>query len=63
VVGPDGRRIVSHALLKVRQAYGVDLPYCRDANRDGFPTSWGSRRRPLARSIIENAGPQAGTLR
>jgi hypothetical protein len=37
VVGPDGRRIVSHALLNVRQAYGVDLPYCRDANRDGFP--------------------------
>jgi di-heme oxidoreductase (putative peroxidase) len=36
-IGPDGRSIVSHALANMRGAYGVDLPYCRDANRDGFP--------------------------
>jgi hypothetical protein len=36
-VGPDGRRIVSHALINVRQAYGLELPYLRDRNRDGFP--------------------------
>jgi hypothetical protein len=37
VTGPDGRPIVSHALRNLRQAYGVDLPFCRDRNRDGFP--------------------------
>lgn len=37
VRAPDGRRIVSHALTNVAAAYGVDLPYCRDRNRDGFP--------------------------
>jgi len=36
VIGPDGGHIVSHALVNVRQAYGVDLPYIRDHNRDGF---------------------------
>lgn len=37
VIAPDGRRIVSHALTNVRKAYGLDLPYVRDADRDGFP--------------------------
>jgi hypothetical protein len=37
VVAPDGRRIVSHALTNVKQAYGLDLPYVRDRDRDGFP--------------------------
>jgi hypothetical protein len=37
VVAPDGRRIVSRALVNVDEAYGVRLPYCRDTNRDGFP--------------------------
>jgi hypothetical protein len=36
-VGPDGRRIVSRALVNSRKAYGVDLPYSVDRNRDGFP--------------------------
>jgi hypothetical protein len=37
VVGPDGRRIVSRALTNVREAYGINLPYARDRDRDGFP--------------------------
>ena len=37
VIGPDGRHILSRALRNVAQAYGVDLPACRDRNRDGFP--------------------------
>lgn len=37
VSAPDGRRVISRALLNVREAYGVDLPYCRDTDRDGFP--------------------------
>jgi hypothetical protein len=37
VIAPDGEKIVSRALENVRQAYGVDLPYVRDRNRDGFP--------------------------
>lgn len=47
VVGPDGRRIVSHALVNVRKAYGIDLPYIRDGNHDGFPDRLGYS--PLAR--------------
>jgi hypothetical protein len=37
VTAPDGRRIVSQALVNCRQAYGLDLPLCRDRDRDGFP--------------------------
>jgi hypothetical protein len=37
VTAPDGRRIVSFALTNLRQAYGLDLPLCRDRDRDGFP--------------------------
>lgn len=37
VIGPDGGRIVSHALLNVRKAYGVDLPFILDRDYDGFP--------------------------
>ena len=37
VTAPDGRRIISRALVNWRQAYGVDLPLCRDRNGDGFP--------------------------
>jgi hypothetical protein len=37
ILGPDGRRIVSHALVNLRRAYGLDLPYSRDRNDDGFP--------------------------
>jgi hypothetical protein len=37
ILGPDGRRIVSHALVNLSQAYGLDLPYCRDKDDDGFP--------------------------
>lgn len=36
-VGADGGRITSFALTNLRQAYGLDLPYLRDRNRDGFP--------------------------
>jgi hypothetical protein len=36
-LGPDGRRIRSDALVNLRAAYGSDLPYCRDADDDGFP--------------------------
>lgn len=32
-----GEHIVSHALTNVRQAYGLDLPYLRDTDGDGFP--------------------------
>ena len=51
VTGPDGRRIVSRALLNVRKAYGVDLPYVRDANHDGFPDVLGFR-------VEEPSGPR-----
>ena len=37
VVAPDGRRIVSRAAMNLKAAYGVDLPWCRDRDRDGFP--------------------------
>ncbi len=37
VTAPDGRRILSRALVNWRQAYGVDLPLCRDRDHDGFP--------------------------
>jgi hypothetical protein len=37
VMAPDGRRVVSQALTNRRQAYGLDLPHCRDRDRDGFP--------------------------
>jgi hypothetical protein len=37
VTAPDGRRIVSQALVNCRQAYGADLPLCRDRDHDGFP--------------------------
>jgi hypothetical protein len=32
-----GERVFSQALANVREAYGVDLPYLRDADRDGWP--------------------------
>lgn len=32
-----GDAIVSHALTNVRQAYGLELPYLRDSDDDGFP--------------------------
>jgi hypothetical protein len=32
-----GQPIVSFALTNVRQAYGLDLPYLRDSDGDGFP--------------------------
>jgi hypothetical protein len=37
VTASDGRHILSQALANCRQAYGVDLPLCRDRNHDGFP--------------------------
>jgi Di-haem oxidoreductase, putative peroxidase len=33
----QGKDIVSHALTNVRQAYGLDLPYLKDSDGDGFP--------------------------
>ena len=33
----QGERIVSHALTNVREAYGLDLPYLKDTDEDGFP--------------------------
>jgi hypothetical protein len=32
-----GDRIVSFALTNVREAYGLDLPYLKDSDHDGFP--------------------------
>jgi hypothetical protein len=40
VTAPDGRRIISRALVNCREAYGLDLPLTRDRNRDGFPDAW-----------------------
>jgi len=37
VIGPDGRRVTSRALVNLRAAYGLDLPYSRDRDADGFP--------------------------
>jgi hypothetical protein len=46
VTAPDGRRILSQALVNRRAAYGVDLPLSRDRNRDGFPDAWGRTTPP-----------------
>jgi hypothetical protein len=32
-----GEVVISHALTNVREAYGLDLPYLRDSDGDGFP--------------------------
>lgn len=32
-----GRKITSHALTNVREAYGLDLKYLKDTDDDGFP--------------------------
>jgi hypothetical protein len=32
-----GEKVMSHALTNVRQAYGLDLPYLKDSDGDGFP--------------------------
>jgi hypothetical protein len=32
-----GEDIISYALTNVRQAYGLDLPYLKDSDGDGFP--------------------------
>ena len=37
VTAPDGARVVSQALTNAAAAYGVDLPYLRDTDGDGFP--------------------------
>jgi hypothetical protein len=37
VVGVRGDRLTSFALTNVPQAYGLDLLYLRDTDRDGFP--------------------------
>jgi hypothetical protein len=37
VTNLQGERIVSHALTNVREAYGLDLPYLKDSDGDGFP--------------------------
>jgi hypothetical protein len=37
VVGVRGDRLTSLALTNVREAFGLDLPYLRDSDRDGFP--------------------------
>ena len=37
VIAPDGRRILSRAVVNCREAYGLNLPYCRDKDVDGFP--------------------------
>jgi hypothetical protein len=36
-VNVRGERIVSFALTNVREAYGLDLPYLKDSDGDGFP--------------------------
>jgi hypothetical protein len=36
-VNVRGERIKSFALTNVRQAYGLDLPYLKDSDGDGFP--------------------------
>jgi hypothetical protein len=33
----QGMRITSFALTNVRAAYGLDLPFLKDADDDGFP--------------------------
>ena len=33
----QGERIVSHALTNVREAYGLDLEFLKDTDKDGFP--------------------------
>ena len=33
----QGLRVTSYALTNVRAAYGLDLPYLKDSDNDGFP--------------------------
>lgn len=44
ITAPDGRRVVSQALVNRREAYGLDLPLCRDQDRDGFPDALSVRQ-------------------
>jgi hypothetical protein len=37
VTGVRGDRLISFALTNVAEAYGLDLKYLRDSDRDGFP--------------------------
>ena len=37
VHNPRGERVFSNALTNVREAYGVDLPYLRDRDRNRWP--------------------------
>jgi hypothetical protein len=37
ITNVSGDKITSFALTNVRQAYGLDLPYLRDSDGDGFP--------------------------
>lgn len=37
ITNMQGDRIMSCALLNVRQAYGLDLEYLKDTDKDGFP--------------------------
>ena len=37
VVNPDGVKVKSFALTNVAEAYGSNLKYLADRNRDGFP--------------------------
>jgi hypothetical protein len=37
IMNVRGEKIISFALTNVRQAYGLDLPYLRDSDGDGFP--------------------------
>jgi hypothetical protein len=49
-VANRGDKIISYALLNVRDAYGLTLPYLKDTDRDGFP------------DIIDPAPTQRGFL-
>jgi hypothetical protein len=37
ITNVQGERITSYALTNVRDAYGLDLEYLKDTDKDGFP--------------------------
>ncbi|MCP5067892.1 MAG: hypothetical protein GY946_15130 [bacterium] len=47
VVNPRGERIFSHAVTNLREAYGLDLPYLKDRNRNGWPDVLDERAKGL----------------
>jgi len=42
VVNADGEAVLSNAAVNLEAAYGMDLPYRKDTDLDGWPDVWDS---------------------